>query len=298
MDGLFVLSQGLFSTQGIFTKTDNLGTKYVVLRSLLIKNLKDACMRYYLIVICIFYFLFSSCSYKQDHVFLEYKNSKIDSVSKKDLSTTENYRIKPQDILQITNIQNSKNIIDLTPSNGNGVTTNAVSQQGETYLVDDDGNIALTGIGRVKVAGLTRVEARKYIEELYSKDLKNPILELKITNLKVTVLGEIKSQGNFQLIKDKTTLIEVIGEAGGLTDRADEKNVKIIRGNQKTEIIDLSDIKSLSDPRIILQNNDIVYVSQNRKAIRNDNIQNFSIVTQPALILFNTALIIFTLIRR
>jgi hypothetical protein len=35
------------------------------------------------------------------------------------------------------------------------------------------------------------------------------------------------------LIKDKTNLIEMLGEAGGLTDRSNEKNIKIIRGDPK-----------------------------------------------------------------
>ncbi|MDB5117917.1 MAG: polysaccharide export protein [Mucilaginibacter sp.] len=246
-------------------------------------------------------FIFTSCSYKQDQVLFEQKNSIPDSVLQKNTANISNYRIKPQDILQITNIQNSKNIIDLNPVNSGNVANSSNSQQGETYQVEEDGTVALTGLGRVQVAGLTRVEARKYIEEQYRKGpLKDPIIDLKIVNLKVTILGEIKSQGNFLLKKDKTTLIELIGEAGGLTEKADEKNIKIIHSDQpnsKPEIIDLSNIRSLSDPRTILQNNDIIYISQNRKAIRNNNIQNFSTVIQPALILFNTALIIFTLTR-
>jgi polysaccharide export outer membrane protein len=149
--------------------------------------------------------------------------------------------------------------------------------------------------------GLTRIEAQKKIEDLYRKTLlKDPIIELKINNLKVTIFGEAKAQGNFPLTKDRTTLIEMLGEAGGLTDRANETNIKIIRGTQKnpqvTEI-DLSNIQSINDPRAILQNGDIIYIAQNKRAVRNDKIQNFSSIFQPALLLFNTALIIVTLIR-
>src|SRR5258708_5406883 len=162
--------------------------------------------------------------------------------------------------------------------------------------------VALPVLGRVPVAGLTRAEAAKQIEDLYRKNLlKDPIIELKIINLKVTILGEIKSQGNFPLIKDKTNLIEIIGEAGGLSESANEKNIKIIRGDPKnpqiTEI-DLSKIKTLADPRIILQNNDIIYIAQNKRAVKNDQLQNFSTTISPILIVFNTALIIYTFIHR
>jgi len=157
-------------------------------------------------------------------------------------------------------------------------------------------------LGHVKVSGLTRYEAQVLIEKMYHQTLlKDPIIALKIVNLKVTLLGEVKSQGNYQLIKDKTTLVDVIGEAGGLTNNANEKDVKIIRGSAKdpkvTEV-DLSDINSITDPRTVLQSGDIVYVAQSKRAARNDNLQNFSILLQPALILLNTALIIFTLVRK
>jgi polysaccharide export outer membrane protein len=57
----------------------------------------------------------------------------------------------------------------------------------------------------------------------------------------------------------------------------------------------MSDIASLSNPATVLQNQDIIYIGQNKKAIRNDKLQNFSLIAQPALLLLNTALIIFTL---
>jgi polysaccharide export outer membrane protein len=115
------------------------------------------------------------------------------------------------------------------------------------------------------------------------------------------MLGEIKGQGNYTLTKDRTTLVEMIGEAGGLTDKANEANVKIIRGDQKnpqvTEI-NLRDIQSINDPRAILQSGDVIYIAQNKRTIRNDKLQNLSVITQPVLLLLNTALIIFTLSHR
>jgi polysaccharide export outer membrane protein len=92
----------------------------------------------------------------------------------------------------------------------------------------------------------------------------------------------------------------MIGAAGGITDKANETQVRIIRGTQRNPqvtIIDLGNILSVNDPRAILQNGDIIYIPQNKRATRSDNLQSFSIIVQPALLLFNTALIILTLIR-
>lgn len=244
--------------------------------------------------------LFESCSNKQYQALFERKRSISDSSSRPSSGNSTYYHIKPQDVLQIRNLQNSKNIADLNPVTSGSVQVGN-STGGDTFQVEDDGTIALTGLGHVQVAGLTRFEAQKLIEDLYRKTfLKNPIIELRITNLKVTIFGEIKSPGAFPLIKDKTTLIELIGEAGGLTERANETNIKIIRGNEKipkVTQIDLSNIESINDPRAVLQSGDIIYITENRRAIRNEKLQNFSSIFQPAILLFNTALIIITLIR-
>jgi len=242
--------------------------------------------------------IFSGCSYKQDQALFEQKiTSTADTFTVKNSDGIANYQIKPQDILQIRNLQNI-NYIASVPVDAGG-TSAASAPQGESFQVEEDGNVALPVIGHVQVVGLTRMQATKKIEDLYKAALlKDPIIELKITNLKVTILGEIKGQGNYPLVKDRTSLVEMIGLAGGLTDRADEKNIKIIRGgkeNPKVTLVDLSDIRSINDPSTILQNGDIIYIAQNRRAIRSDKLQNFSTIMQPALLLFNTALIIFTL---
>jgi polysaccharide export outer membrane protein len=245
-----------------------------------------------------------SCSFKQQQALFQQQNPGSDGSQINQANSgagTSDYHIRSQDILQIRNLQNIKFIVDEGPSSATGGGGGTASQ-GQNYQVEEDGAVALPVIGHVAVAGLTRAEAAKQIEELYRKNLlKDPIIELKIVNLKVTILGEIKAQGNYPLIKDKTTLIEMIGEAGGLSEKANEKNIKIIRGDPKspqvTEI-DLSKIKTLADPRIILQNNDIIYIAQNKRTVKNDQLQNISSTLSPALLLFNTALIIYTLIHR
>jgi polysaccharide biosynthesis/export protein len=253
----------------------------------------------YLLIAVIF--TCSSCSNQYQALFQERKALvPPDTSAPKHIATLSEYRIQPQDILQIRNLQDIKYIVNDAPTSAN--TAGGNSGQGQTFQVEEDSTVALPALGHVKVVGLTRAQAQKLIDDLYRKNLlKNPIFELKIINLKVTVLGEIKGQGNYPLVKDKTTLVELIGEAGGLTDKANEKNIKIIRGgeqNPKVIVIDLNDIHAINDPNAILQSGDIVYIAQSKRAARNDNLQNFSFLVQPALLLFNTALIIFTLVRK
>jgi polysaccharide biosynthesis/export protein len=254
-------------------------------------------LNYTYLTIAIFLFC-TSCSDKQYQTLFLKQKALSDSTSKKATAKIVDYQIKSQDILQVRNLQDIKYIVNESPITAGAAGGNA--SQGQEFQVQDDSTVALPVIGHVKVIGLTRAEAQKIIEDQYRKVLlRDPIIDLKIINLKVTVLGEVKGQGNFVLTKDRTTLVELIGQAGGLTDKANEKNVKIIRGteaNPKVIDVDLSDISSVNDPRTILQSGDIIYIAENKRASRGDNLQNFSTVFQPALLLFNTALIIFTLI--
>jgi polysaccharide export outer membrane protein len=239
-----------------------------------------------------------SCSYKQQQLLFENKARTFNTATIPDTVLT-NYAIKPQDLLQIKNLQNPKYIVD-EPVTSASTAAGAGSSEGQTYRVEDDGTVGLPILGRVKVEGLSRRDAANKIETLYRKELKAPIIELRIVNLKVTVLGEVKAQGSYPLVKDRTSLIEMIGEAGGLTERANSKNLKIIRGgmeHQRVIDVDLSNINTLSDPRTILQNNDVIYVAQNKEAVRATKVTGASALLQPIVLLLNTALIIYTLTR-
>lgn len=244
---------------------------------------------YLLTIICLCY----SCSLKQKHALFESKLPAQTGANAEQL-TPPVHRIKPDDIIQIRNLQDYKAF-------ANNSAAGAVAPVALTFQVEEDGNITLPVLGHVPISGLTRIEAQRKIEQLYrDSSLANPLIELKITNLKVQAFGEIKTQGDFILSKEHTTLIDILGEAGGLTAAANEKNVKIIRHDKtglKETYIDLSNINTLTDPRIFLQAGDIIYVAQNKRAIRDDNLQNMSTLIQPSLLIFNTALIIYTLFR-
>ena len=252
----------------------------------------------YLCVIC-FIALISSCSSTQDQLLFQ-KKPVVDTLLQTTPTKTGGYRIKAQDVLQIRNLQNIKYIVDDVPASATGAGGAGAAGAGQTYQVEEDGSIALPVIGHVQVAGLTRSGATQLIENLYRKNLlKDPIIELKILNLKVTLLGEVTAQGNYPLIKDNTTLVELLGQAGGLTPNSNEKTIKIIRGDQIKTVnqIDLSDLRSINDPNAVLQNGDIIYIAKNKRAVRNEKLQNFSTLVQPGLLLLNTALLIFSLTR-
>lgn len=128
------------------------------------------------------------------------------------------YKIKVNDQLAIRNVQNKE--FGATASSGSG-SNNYQNAGGSinnilSYPVDIDGKVNLPAIGKVDVIGLSRRDAAIKIQDLYAKQLlRDPIIELSVVNLKVTLLGEFGKQGNFLLERENTTLIDIIGEEIG-----------------------------------------------------------------------------------
>ncbi|KQN32534.1 hypothetical protein ASE92_18230 [Pedobacter sp. Leaf41] len=217
------------------------------------------------------------------------------------------YKIKVNDQLAIRNVQNFE--FGAT-NNTTGSTASSNSQQNSasgginnilSYPVDLDGMVNLPAIGKVEVIGLTRREAAIKIQNLYkNKLLKDPIIELSVVNLKVTLLGEFSKQGNFLLERDNTTLIDIIGEAGGITKTADPKTLKIIRGdraNPELIYVNLNDINSLASKKLVLQNRDIIVLQPTKSSATSDKLQSLNNILQPLLVVVNLAVLIFTVTR-
>ena len=216
-----------------------------------------------------------------------------------DQGTDSYYKIKPGDLLAVRNLQNKE--FGATSSTVITSQQPANIQQVLSYEVEPDGKVNLPAIGKVAVAGLSRRETSAKIEALYrEKLLVDPIIELSIINIKVTVLGEFQKQGNFLLERDNVNLIEIIAEAGGVLKTADRKSLKIIRGNKSNpEIIyvNLNDINSLASKKLMLQDHDIIVLQASKNALRNEKLQSFNNLLQPILIVVNLAVLIFTLSR-
>lgn len=217
------------------------------------------------------------------------------------------YKIKVDDQLAIRNLQNPE--FGATIGTGNNAAGNVSTGSNSggsasnvlTYPVEPDGMVNLPAIGKVSVVGLTRREAAAKLEQIYkSKLLKDPIIELTVVNLKVTLLGEFGKQGNYYLQRDNVSLIEMIGEAGGITKTADPKTLKIIRGersNPELIYVNLTDINSLASKKLILQNNDIIILLPTKSAAFSEKWTSINNFIQPVLVVVNLGILILSLTR-
>jgi polysaccharide export outer membrane protein len=169
------------------------------------------------------------------------------------------------------------------------------------YLIDVNGTIDFPVIGRIKIAGLNRDSAINLIKDKLKDYVKNPIINIRVMNFKITVLGEVKTPGTFNIPNERITLLEAIGLAGDLNITAKRKNIMIIRDvdGKKTETrIDLTSKELFSSSVFYLRQNDIIYIEPNRTKINSSalNTANVGIVVSVTSLLV-TMVALFVKIR-
>ena len=152
------------------------------------------------------------------------------------------------------------------------------------YLVDNNGDIVFPLVGTLHVAGLTKRECEKLISDKISPFFsvtEHPVVTVMMSGYQVTVMGEVKNPGTLHVSNDKMTILEAIAQAGDLTMYGKRNNVMLIRiddqGTKHVCRIDLTDGNLLNSPYYYLQQNDVVYVEQNKTKINSTKINSVSI---------------------
>jgi polysaccharide export outer membrane protein len=163
------------------------------------------------------------------------------------------------------------NLIVQTPLNINQNTNQLTAQPTlQQYLVDKDGNIDFPVIGKLHVSGLTKSAIENLIKTKLKAYLKeDPIVTIRLSNFKVSVIGEVNSPGSFTINNnEKVNIFEALAMAKDMTIYGLRENVHIIRedskGHKEVKKLDLTRADILESPYYYLQQNDIVYVTPNK----------------------------------
>lgn len=222
----------------------------------------------YLLVYVVAAILFSSCSKRNLVYFSDLPKSTDFNTPIKNYSAP---RIQQDDILSVSvsSLNPESNVLFnnvLLPSTGN---TNVIADKiNEGYLVDKNGFINFPVIGKVSLAGLTKEQATEKMTDLIKAHVKNPIVNIRFLNFKVTVIGEVSKPATFTIPTEKITILEALGLAGDMTAYGKRENVLIIRekdGIRSTSRVNLNNKDVLSSPYFYLQQNDIVYVEPDNR---------------------------------
>ena len=193
-------------------------------------------------------------------------------------------RIMPKDVLTITvNTVNPEAAapFNLTvPTSFNNQTRSTYSQPIlQTYLVDNNGRIDYPVLGTLQVGGLSKSECEKMIHDKilpYLNATENPVVTVRMSNYKISVLGEVNRPGMFTVGNEKINILEALAQAGDLTIYGVRDKVKLIRedakGRKDVITLNLNDANIINSPYYYLQQNDIVYVEPNKVKARNSTI--------------------------
>lgn len=145
-------------------------------------------------------------------------------------------------------------------------------------IVSHDGYIYLPLIPKLYVKGKVTDEVAQLITEELAKLYQNPVVEIRITNLKVFVFGlpaqggtmglsGSATAGSGKVVKietEKTSLINVLGLSGGLGLNNKAKKVRILRNYDTDSLqvfwLDMRDPEVLKNEIIEIHANDIIYV--------------------------------------
>lgn len=143
------------------------------------------------------------------------------------------------------------------------------------YLVDQAGEIDFPVIGKLKIVGLSQDELRMLLRERLSEYLKDPIINIRLRNFTVTVLGAVNRPGTYPVNGEQVTILEALGFAGDLTIRGKRDNLLVIRDFNGTKVytrVDLTSKDMVKSPVYYLTQNDVVYVELNNSGIKETSI--------------------------
>lgn len=149
------------------------------------------------------------------------------------------------------------------------IATNQASQgqlQQQLYLVDNQGMIQFPVLGEIKIGGLTKNEAVTMLKIKLKSLIKEPIINIRIVNFKVTVQGEVFKPGSFNVVSERITLPEALSLAGDLTINGKRSNIIVIReenGKRTHAKVDITKSDFINSPYYYLSQNDLIYVEPN-----------------------------------
>jgi len=169
---------------------------------------------------------------------------------------------------------------------------------GGGYLVDEQGFIDYPVLGKVKLEGLDVRAAKEELARRLKPYIKDPVVEVRILNFKVIVLGEVGRPGTLLAPNHKMTIMEAIAASGDIPITGRKDNVLVIRqnGNQREYgRINLTSREATRSPYWYLQQNDQVIVEPG--LVRRQATNNFTQVYLPVFTtVLTTALALYTLV--
>ncbi|MCX6246546.1 MAG: polysaccharide biosynthesis/export family protein [Bacteroidetes bacterium] len=208
----------------------------------------------------------SACVTQKQVKYLQ-KKQKEDTTQSFRNHKVSDYRLQPHDNLYIRIFALDEKSYTFfnkqSGSSGNsGSETSELGLYLDAYVVNDSGFIDFPLLGKLYIKDLKVDQTKNMIQSMVNEYLNNVTVTVKLVNFTVTLLGEVKKPGKFQVYQDKINIFEAISVAGDLTDFANRGKVALIRQTKegsRVAYLDLNSIGILNSEYYFLEPNDIVY---------------------------------------
>ncbi|WP_317173616.1 polysaccharide biosynthesis/export family protein [Flavobacterium sp. ANB] len=212
-------------------------------------------------------------------------------------------KIQPDDLLMIIvsaedpEIAIPFNLSTVTIANPNKLEMAGGQQIIQSYLVDQAGMINFPVLGKLQVGGLTRSEVLKLLKDKIGVYIKNPIINLRITNFKISLQGEVNLPGTYTISSERVTLIEALSMAKDLTIYGKRDNILVIRevnGEKSYNRVDITKSDFINSPFYYLAQNDVIYVEPNKTKVNASAVgPNTAVIISAISILVSLSVLIF-----
>nr|WP_144800231.1 polysaccharide biosynthesis/export family protein [Maribacter sp. MAR_2009_72] len=226
--------------------------------------------RFTIVGLCALFF--ASCASRKEVVYFQDATNFETLVN----DNTDSYRFKVDDVVSI-HISTLDPEASLPFNLFKGAEEGGFRPEQVDYIVDKEGNIDFPVLGSVKIEGLSPAEVKTLLKDKLADYLKNPIVNIRLKNFTVTVLGAVNKPGTYPVNGEQISILEAIGLAGDLHIKGKRENVLVLRDFNGTKVynhIDLTSKKALDSPVYYLTQNDVVYVEPNKSLITSSSLDN------------------------
>lgn len=244
-------------------------------------------------------FLLFSCASRKDIVY--YQN--IDTIKAGQNTNSYEVKIQPDDLLMIIvsaedpEIALPFNLTTVATQNNANLLAATSQSVIQSYLVDKSGNIEFPVLGKLQIGGLTRTEALQLLKDKIGVYIKNPIINMRIMNFKISMQGEVNIPGTYSVTSERVTLIEALSMAKDMTIYGKRDNILVIRevnGVKSYNRVDITKADFINSPFYYLAQNDVIYIEPNRTKVNASAVgPNTSVIISAVSILISLSVLIF-----
>lgn len=211
-------------------------------------------------------FLFN-CTPSKKLVYLQDKSTKKGKIDSIYAISAKPFVIKPGCNLYIKIVSLDSKSMDYSVSQQQGAGSSEQYSFLTSYPVDDSGYVELPIAGNINVSNLTIDETKDKIQNTISQYIKNATVLVKLTNFRISVLGEVLRPGSFYVYDNNINIFQALGLAGDRAEYGNSRKIKLIRTENNIPVIynlDLTDKNILYSDKFFLMPNDVIYVEPNK----------------------------------